>query len=471
MQNQAVIGAKEGTTEAIVLQFGRDVTDSVLKTADGVDLKGIDKYHLYDLVQVCIQGADRPATGDILGHLVEIISTRFDFRKKIINNIEALRAKTARLSTYGVNMDDTQIALIILANIEVAATQEYGSEFKTALQTIRRRYNYSHVHNAASIAAIITELSAVDAVRQLKDAPAPSKRFANAVADQYSTFAQLLQGAATYIDYDDDEGTAAAASDDDRSASSSRRGRKKEIGRIKRRARKRTSQGAGAARRSSTSAHIARHRNVDPSTQSTSHSTSATGTLTTKDIGRAGSVAFWELILSRGKISHRNWAGMPRVPRRAVTTAAAHLDRTPVDEGDQQKQLMSTGLNNIYATLPAFAADPPETEHKPPIPPMQTEETNAYTSKFRAKALRRIAARRAKAQAKQEEELFFENAITWAEDGHTVIAKLDTDKPHHQNIERGHNTSKTAMPSILQTSKNWGYALQSTVKGWARNVS
>ena len=85
MQNQAVIGAKEGTTEAIVLQFGRDVTDSILKTADGVDLKGIDEYHLYDLVQVCIQGADRPATGDILGHLVEIISTRFDFRKKIIN--------------------------------------------------------------------------------------------------------------------------------------------------------------------------------------------------------------------------------------------------------------------------------------------------------------------------------------------------------------------------------------------------
>eukprot|EP00956_Cyclotella_meneghiniana_P028879 scaffold68484_cov41-Cyclotella_meneghiniana.AAC.1 len=214
--------------QAIVLQFGRDVTDSVLKTANGVDLKGIDEYHLYDLVQVCIQGADRPATGDILGHLVEIISTRFDFRKKIINNVEALRAKTARLSTYGVNMDDTQIALIILANIEVAATQEYGSEFKTALQTIRPRYNYSHVHTAASIAAIITELAAADAVRQLKDAPAPSKRFANAVADQYSTFAQLLQGAATFIDTDDDEGTAAAASDDERSASSSRRGRKKD---------------------------------------------------------------------------------------------------------------------------------------------------------------------------------------------------------------------------------------------------
>eukprot|EP00956_Cyclotella_meneghiniana_P015108 scaffold22920_cov36-Cyclotella_meneghiniana.AAC.1 len=81
-------------------------------------------------------------------------------------------------------MDDTQIALIILANIKVAATQEYGSEFKTALQTIRRQYNYSHVHDATSIAAILTELAAADAVWQLKDAPAPSKRFANAVADQ-----------------------------------------------------------------------------------------------------------------------------------------------------------------------------------------------------------------------------------------------------------------------------------------------
>ena len=83
-------------------------------------------------------------------------------------------------------MDDTQVALIILANVEVAASHEYGTEFKTALQTIRRRYNYSHVHDAASIAAILTELAAADAVRQLKDAPAPDKGMAHAVADQYS---------------------------------------------------------------------------------------------------------------------------------------------------------------------------------------------------------------------------------------------------------------------------------------------
>ena len=116
-KNQAVIGAKEGATSAIVEHFGRDVTDSVLRTADGIDYKGIDEYHLYDLVQAAIQGADRPATGDILGQLIEVISTKFDFRKKVVNNVEALRAKCARLTSYGVALDDTQLALIILANV------------------------------------------------------------------------------------------------------------------------------------------------------------------------------------------------------------------------------------------------------------------------------------------------------------------------------------------------------------------
>ena len=225
-----------------MLQFGRDITDSILKTADGVDFKGIDEYHLYDLVQVCIQGADRPATGDILGHLIDIISTRFDFRKKINNNVEALRAKTARLHTYGINMDDTQIALIILANIEVAATQDYGTEFKTALQTIRRWYNYSHVHDATSIAVILAELAAADAVRQLKDAPAPQRGVANAVADQFSALAQLMQGTA-YASTSDEEGSAAAASDstDTRSTKSSytKRGRKKDKKKEKKKSKRR----------------------------------------------------------------------------------------------------------------------------------------------------------------------------------------------------------------------------------------
>jgi hypothetical protein len=40
--NQAVIGAKEGATEAITDKVGSDITDAVLRTADGTDYRSID---------------------------------------------------------------------------------------------------------------------------------------------------------------------------------------------------------------------------------------------------------------------------------------------------------------------------------------------------------------------------------------------------------------------------------------------
>jgi hypothetical protein len=120
--------------------------------------------------------------------------------------------------------------------------------------------------------------------------------------------------------------------------------------------------------------------------------------------------------------------------------------------------------------LPAFAADPTDTNESNDAPSVPTKN-QAYTSKFRAQALRRVAARKAKAKAKHEEELFLENAITWAEDGHTARAKLDNNNPKRVTIDRDLSKTTPVQPSILQTSKNWGYALQSAVKGWARNVS
>ncbi|KAL7490093.1 hypothetical protein ACHAW6_016101 [Cyclotella cf. meneghiniana] len=85
--------------------------------------------------------------------------------------------------------------------------------------------------------------------------------------------------------------------------------------------------------------------------------------------------------------------------------------------------------------------------------------------------MRRVAARRAKAKAKQQEDLVLDKAITWAEDGHTALAKLNTALPQRVYIDKEHTKPEAAKPSILQSSKNWGYALQSTVKGWARKVS
>ena len=48
------------------------------------------------------------------------------------------KTESVRMETYGVNVDDTQIALVILANIKIAAREDYGHKFRPALQVIRK---------------------------------------------------------------------------------------------------------------------------------------------------------------------------------------------------------------------------------------------------------------------------------------------------------------------------------------------
>jgi hypothetical protein len=42
--NQSVIGAKEGVTEGVTLKVGSNITDAILRTADGSDHKSVDDY-------------------------------------------------------------------------------------------------------------------------------------------------------------------------------------------------------------------------------------------------------------------------------------------------------------------------------------------------------------------------------------------------------------------------------------------
>jgi hypothetical protein len=45
--NQSIIGAKEGVVEAVSKLVGSDITEAILRTADGSDFKSIDDYTLY----------------------------------------------------------------------------------------------------------------------------------------------------------------------------------------------------------------------------------------------------------------------------------------------------------------------------------------------------------------------------------------------------------------------------------------
>ena len=168
---QAIMGAKEGITDGITALVGSDITDAILRSADGTDFKGVDEYSLAELFEAALEGADRPGASEILDQLVESITLQFDFRKKCSANVELLRSKAAKMATFGIKITEPIIASVIIANVDAAAQEEYGVDFRQSLQAIRRQYNYNHVHDAASLAVIMKELASADGARNLRDAP------------------------------------------------------------------------------------------------------------------------------------------------------------------------------------------------------------------------------------------------------------------------------------------------------------
>jgi hypothetical protein len=48
--NQSVISAKEGVVKAVSKLVGSNITDAILRTADGSNHKSIDDFTLYDVM-------------------------------------------------------------------------------------------------------------------------------------------------------------------------------------------------------------------------------------------------------------------------------------------------------------------------------------------------------------------------------------------------------------------------------------
>ncbi len=129
MINQLVIGAKEGIVEAVTKSVGSDITDAVLRTADGRDHKSIDDYMLFAVMAAAIDGADQPSTTNVLEQLLEVINHTFDFRKKVSVNMELMQSNAARMATYGIAISIPQLTLTLIANIKNATKAKYGRKF------------------------------------------------------------------------------------------------------------------------------------------------------------------------------------------------------------------------------------------------------------------------------------------------------------------------------------------------------
>ncbi len=96
-----------------------------------------------------------------------ILGFKFNFQQRFSDNVNVLRARIAKTTTYNIPFPDGILAIIILSNANEAAHHAWGWEIETEVAKLRLTYKYNHVHDGASITAILKGLAAADSVRNL----------------------------------------------------------------------------------------------------------------------------------------------------------------------------------------------------------------------------------------------------------------------------------------------------------------
>ena len=97
--NQYIIGTKEVITKAIKIIVSSAVLHAVLRTADGADIKGIDKYQLHEVSTAVLDGSDHPMMIDAHEKLLKVFTYYFDSRRKAATNLEALCTMAAKIAS------------------------------------------------------------------------------------------------------------------------------------------------------------------------------------------------------------------------------------------------------------------------------------------------------------------------------------------------------------------------------------
>ena len=123
-----------------------------------------------------------------------------------------------------IHVHDDLKAVIILANLERAARQLWGTEISVVHRTIKVKYRFDHIHDTASIKEILKVLTGANEARDRRKAPAPGEK-AEMVSQGLERLRQLVQQQPSLsLDSSDTESAHATTDSKDRSQS---RGRSK----------------------------------------------------------------------------------------------------------------------------------------------------------------------------------------------------------------------------------------------------
>eukprot|EP00804_Cyclotella_cryptica_P011508 CCRYP_017067-RA/>CCRYP_017067-RA protein AED:0.60 eAED:0.30 QI:0/0/0/0.5/0/0.5/2/0/565 len=413
--------------------------------------------------------------------------------------MELLRAKAGRMTAYGITINDSQLALVLLANIDVVTGhdwgRDWGREFCPTLQTIHRKYTYNHAHDATTVAAILKELAGADGVRKLNNAPAPTGT-ANAVSNPVSLLTQLLQQQHGASDTDNTKCASAVQSNSNSSVNHRHNNnRQRTVG--------------GTTMNATT--NVAANAAASGETNAATCAIHPTLAHTAKELARhkphpkmPEDRCFWN---KRYEGYCRKWIcdkmKMAYVPRHKFaadnggypsksdgcgpeTNGNAMTDGwiTIHNKGQlrkfnsisNDKSSFYNSVSNYYSTLLQYAADPPHTS-PPSIQPQFTLAPKRpppipIPSTFKHKTQRKVLERQTGRLHLLNEATLLDRHISWAEDERTSHAKADTNSKQRRAIDTAHTTypGKTQL-SIAQHSRCTNYELSSTIRRAMHNFS
>jgi hypothetical protein len=159
---------------------------------DGISFKSVDEYQLHQLVTAITEGSERPEATTIRQQFVNIAGMVFDLRDTVAINVKKFATNAAKTQAYGIRVHDDLKAVVILANVEWAARQSWGTEISVAHRTIKGKYRYDYTHDTASIKEILKVLTGADEARDRRKAPTPGE-MAEMVSQGLESLCQLVQ--------------------------------------------------------------------------------------------------------------------------------------------------------------------------------------------------------------------------------------------------------------------------------------
>ena len=77
-------------------------------------------------MKVVINNADQPTNRSLNKVLIKIMQHRFNFQKKITQNVEGLKTEMTHLESLGIEITAPQVVTIILSNVEGTTKHEWG---------------------------------------------------------------------------------------------------------------------------------------------------------------------------------------------------------------------------------------------------------------------------------------------------------------------------------------------------------